>query len=885
MSTQHENEISTARTQVSKPQPVQHFLPLDKKRDEQPGHTTSRQAGLPGIWRFLRDWFVLNTFAPAWLPTTLRHPALGYLAAFLLEAAAALITIIITQSFPTYSFAGILEALVIALVALSWGGGPGIAATLIGAVFLEFAALPPVFSLKLDTTSETAGILVFLLVGCAISIGASQTERARRQSEQLAHFLAAERTRLATIIDTVPEAVSIHDATGTIVQLNRAGQQNAGPQSGDETVDAAHHKYQVRSVTGKLISTDEWPVARALRGETVTNTEIIFLDADGHDRQALLSAAPLLNEQGNIDGAVLITRDITALRQTEREQQNRANELIATFEAMADAIFVFDRQGGVRQMNATARQFFALHPDFDYAPPQAKRGYHTVVLDENGQPLPEEAWPFARVLRGETLTSANAMDMRVRTADGRDLELSVSGSPVLGPDGSIVGAVCICRDVTERRKLERRTAEALQALLTMAETLVSTSASSAKSEELRSGASGSVAHRLAKLTCSILSCQRTGIIAIDESNRLVPVAIVGLSPELEQHWWQHTAQARLADVFAGSALERLQHGEVFLLDTSLPSLATAQQVHMLSSLLCAPMNLGDQLLGFIALDYGGADHEYTENEKTIAKAIARLTTLVIERERLLREREEARASELALREANRRMEEFLSIASHELRTPLTTIKGNTQLAIRQMHATTEAFDRMLKLFEGTDRQTRRLNRLVDDLLDVSRTQADRLELFPVSCDLAEIVREVVEEQRSSWPRRTITLDLADDAKAPIFADPQRIAQVISNYLNNALKYSEEKKPVSVRLQVEEEQVRVFVQDEGPGLSPEVRSHIWERFYRVPGIEVQSGSSVGLGLGLHITRVIIEQHHGQVGVESTPGQGSTFWFSLPVTPSS
>jgi signal transduction histidine kinase len=121
-------------------------------------------------------------------------------------------------------------------------------------------------------------------------------------------------------------------------------------------------------------------------------------------------------------------------------------------------------------------------------------------------------------------------------------------------------------------------------------------------------------------------------------------------------------------------------------------------------------------------------------------------------------------------------------------------------------------------------------------------------------------------------------------KAPIFADPQRVAQVISNYLNNALKYSEEEKPVSVRLQVEGKLVRVSVQDEGPGLSPESRSHIWERFYRAPGIEVQSGSSVGLGLGLHITRVIVEQHHGQVGVESTPGQGSTFWFSLPVAPS-
>ena len=118
MSTQHENEISTAHIQLSKPQSMQQFSPVDKKQDEQPGHTASKQTGLPGIWRFLHDWFVINTFAPAWLPTTLRHPSLGYLAALLLQATAIIITVVITRFFPTYSFVGLLETLVLVLVAL-----------------------------------------------------------------------------------------------------------------------------------------------------------------------------------------------------------------------------------------------------------------------------------------------------------------------------------------------------------------------------------------------------------------------------------------------------------------------------------------------------------------------------------------------------------------------------------------------------------------------------------------------------------------------------------------------------------------------------------------------------------------------------------------------
>ena len=187
-----------------------------------------------------------------------------------------------------------------------------------------------------------------------------------------------------------------------------------------------------------------------------------------------------------------------------------------------------------------------------------------------------------------------------------------------------------------------------------------------------------------------------------------------------------------------------------------------------------------------------------------------------------------------------------------------------------------------ELLLRTDRQVGRLNRLVDDLLDVSRIQAGHLEMLLAPCDFAAIVRESVEEQRQAWPRRTIRLDLGADP-APVQADADRIGQVVANFLTNALKYSDDDRPVEVSLRRDGAELRLRVRDGGPGLDARGRAAVWDRFRRVEGVAVRSGgqgAAVGLGLGLYISKTIVERHGGRVGVDSAPGQGSTFWFCLP-----
>jgi signal transduction histidine kinase len=242
-------------------------------------------------------------------------------------------------------------------------------------------------------------------------------------------------------------------------------------------------------------------------------------------------------------------------------------------------------------------------------------------------------------------------------------------------------------------------------------------------------------------------------------------------------------------------------------------------------------------------------------------------------------------------EAVRQMSEFLGLAGHELRTPLTGLRGQLQLARRRLERlraeppeTSEDWLTKIEPLQAAldkgEQQTRRLNRLIGDLLEVSRIQAEKLDLHMDSGDLVSIVREATEEQQLAWPNRTITLALPARSVL-VLADGDRIRQVVTNYLTNALKYSPSDRPVAVALQLESQQALVLVRDEGPGIPLEEQPHIWDRFHRVKAIPVRSGGGVGLGLGLYISKTIIEGHGGQVGVESTPGQGAAFWFRLPL----
>src|SRR5258708_1463236 len=246
----------------------------------------------------------------------------------------------------------------------------------------------------------------------------------------------------------------------------------------------------------------------------------------------------------------------------------------------------------------------------------------------------------------------------------------------------------------------------------------------------------------------------------------------------------------------------------------------------------------------------------------------------------------------ARKEVERQKDLFLGMTSHELKTPLAALRGTLQLVERRLKRVTTAPDHVppewsdfaqglrKNLADGV-RQIDVQTRLINDLLDISRITSNTLKLSPQRWDLGSIVRETVEDVRVTAPDRSLELAVREDGGVFVLADRDRISQVLTNYATNALRYSPPDQPVCIGMTVEGEVARVWVRDRGPGLSEEAQQEIWQRFHQVKGIPVQSGSGKGLGLGLSICQMLIAEHQGAVGVESTPGEGSTFWFTLPI----
>jgi signal transduction histidine kinase len=285
------------------------------------------------------------------------------------------------------------------------------------------------------------------------------------------------------------------------------------------------------------------------------------------------------------------------------------------------------------------------------------------------------------------------------------------------------------------------------------------------------------------------------------------------------------------------------------------------------SLLIVPMRAGGTTIGTLGLWRESTLDPFTIDDQRFLQELADRAGLAVDNARLY---SDAQA-------AIKARDEFLSVAAHELKTPVTSLRGYAQLLLRQSKRGDEIPpERLRAALASIDRQTFRLSSLISQLLDTSRIHSGELRVQTSSTDIAELIAELVEHARTLSDVHDIRIDVAKELVADI--DSVRVEQVLTNLIENAIKYSPRGGVISIEAgRAGDEWMRIAVEDTGPGIPIAEQDRIFERFYQLDN----RGTATGMGLGLYISRQIINLHGGSIVVESPESGGARFVVLLPL----
>ncbi len=659
----------------------------------------------------------------------------------------------------------------------------------------------------------------------------------------------------------------IQDAQGTIIAANPAAQRILGVTL-DQLSGRTSHDARWRAIRedGSPFPGDQHPAMRALASQTVIRDIMgVWHPVEASYHWILISSTPLSPNNALMTGVISTFDDITTLKAAQDTIRTHAAELEAIFDALTDGIVVYNALGQITHINAALQRMAGVNHYYDFFLSVEERLSVSPLYTLRGDLVPPEQWPVQRVLRGEILANSTLERLWMRTADAGDILLSISGSPVLSASGEITGAILIIRDETERYLLEGHVAYTIETLLRIEEQLAIQPPKMGGGDPLP--IDDALLAQIMETTRRVLKLDRTSLLLFDyEHDSMLMRAVAVKPPELEQDWRESIARTRLSEWFDAPLMRRLTAGEVIIQ----PPRPTVNIPNNPRIIMLNPIIIDNNLLGCMTGSYLSAIPYNIEVITPLARSVSRLMGLIFERFHTQQERERLRWMQ----------EEFINIASHELRAPLTPLLLASQMVQRAARKPGQEA-RIIHLAEEIALHAKRMNRMVDDMLNMTRIEAGRFTLVPAPCDLAATIRDAIQTQHDLTHRDLLLVG----ADAPIEAvvDAERIWQVLTNLVSNAIKYSPSPSPVEVLVeQMAKDQapwLRVSVHDAGPGIPASALPHLFQRFYRV--IATQESSQDGLGLGLYIAHSIIHSHGGTIWVETTEGVGSTFIAEFPL----
>jgi PAS domain S-box-containing protein len=559
-------------------------------------------------------------------------------------------------------------------------------------------------------------------------------------------------------------------------------------------------------------------------------------------------------------GAAAVWRIEQSLSESIVRQVRRTEAMIA---GMSDGVLLVDGEGRSVFINPAGQRLLGRS---DVGVPIFKQAEVYRLRDEHGRMLDPQELPAAQALS----TGRLVQDVTVIIArEGAErVAVSMSATP-LREDDHTSGVVITFRDITERRALE----EQMQVQAERAQILADAGAFFSSNID-PTWVTQAIAERVAE----VLGDWSAVILRNADTKELSVASIYHRDMASLGLAWSYIYRQPLA-VGEGIIGQVVATGYPSMMTDIRPSQEAASGTYhtspaKLASLLVLPLRTRREMIGALVIAASDPERAMTDDKLPLAEVLAERAALAIENAKLYTEQVEARRK---VEDLSRLKDEFLSIASHELRTPVTSIKGYTQLAkmlIKEGDLSTseEYLDIALD-------QIDRMSRLILELLDVSRIETGRLEIRREKIVWAQFVRDVVHRHHTAVSDRRFHVSIPDDGKI-VIGDRDRLEQVLGNLLENAVKYSPDGSDVTVTVDDRGESLVTAVCDRGMGIPSDELSQVFERFHR--GRQVSSTNYGGLGLGLYITKQIIERHGGTIWVDSKEGQGTTFYFSLPAT---
>lgn len=488
----------------------------------------------------------------------------------------------------------------------------------------------------------------------------------------------------------------------------------------------------------------------------------------------------------------------------------------------------------------------------------------------------------------------------------KDHVLLVNAAPLHSQTGITKGTVIITHDVTEQVLLEQEARTALDLLQEVVLGFHSNDENAEIDEVLR---------RIAVLIPQLESVDNSVVFRVDESSRqLIPLALYGANEHSYEEWKDELSGIKLSTekIFQTSApayLQALRLGRTLLFDFS--SLPHQSNPRNLRAAIYAPVLLHGKVVGLLGAErhrpLQSAYSYFPQWGVDLLTALARLATMSLEKTVLENSIEHTQEEIKTARTLLSQRDEFLALAAHELKNPLTAIRGQAQVLHRRIQRTLhlgsnshhpeieslQTTHELLRGLESIEHQTRKLEHMINTLLDVNRLDLNRLELAVQEFDMTQMVKRTLEEHLPFAGNHELRLfvngqsvpltpqDTTKETPIRVKGDERQLEQVLTNLVNNAIKYSPQNGAIQVSLQYTDDRyVELSVADQGIGIPAEEQAHLTQRFYRAEN--AKQIDSKGLGLGLYLVKEIVIHHGGILSIRSEgAGKGSIFTVRLPM----